>query len=92
MESIKDSYLVSGLRNIAIATAVVASGYMVSGCATSGNYGLEGGLLGAGAGAIIGNQSGDAGTGAIIGGLGGALIGSQVEKRDREERHEHHRR
>ena len=41
---------------------------------------VVGGLLGAGAGAIIGNQSGRAGEGALIGaaagGLGGAAIGN----------------
>lgn len=53
----------------------------LSGCTTTQSYdgAVLGGLLGAGAGAIIGNQSGDAGEGALIGaGLGaitGALIG-----------------
>lgn len=41
---------------------------------------ITGGLLGAGAGAIIGNQSGHAGTGALIGGASGALIGGAVGK------------
>ena len=51
------------------------------GCATTPaqNGALQGGVLGAGAGAIIGNQSHHAGEGALIGGaagaLGGALIG-----------------
>lgn len=41
---------------------------------------LIGGVLGAGTGAIIGNQSGHAGTGALIGGASGALIGGAVGK------------
>jgi uncharacterized protein YcfJ len=48
---------------------------------------VYGGLLGAGAGAIIGNQSGRAGEGALIGAgagaAGGALLGNA---RDQEER------
>ena len=62
------------------------------GCASSPNRAAEGsiigGLLGAGAGAIIGNQSRDRDQGrtqgALIGGavgaLGGALAGSQIQK------------
>lgn len=46
---------------------------------------IAGGALGAGAGAIIGHQSGNAGEGALIGAgvgaLGGALIGDQVDER-----------
>ncbi|MGD9887791.1 MAG: glycine zipper domain-containing protein [Halothiobacillaceae bacterium] len=37
-----------------------------------------GAVLGAGAGAIIGNQSGNPVTGAVIGGAAGGLIGNQV--------------
>ena len=44
---------------------------------------LTGGALGAGAGAIIGNQVGHQGKGALIGGalgaLGGGLVGDQLE-------------
>jgi uncharacterized protein YcfJ len=75
-------------------TAILISGIMVSqiGCASSPNRaaegGIIGGLLGAGAGAIIGNQANDRDKGrtqgALIGGaigaLGGALAGSQVQK------------
>jgi len=39
---------------------------------------LTGGAVGAGAGAIIGNQSGNPVTGAVVGGAAGALIGNQV--------------
>ena len=52
----------------------------VAGCATTpaqrGALGL--GAVGAGAGAIIGNQSGHAGQGALIGGAAGALTGALV--------------
>jgi uncharacterized protein YcfJ len=41
---------------------------------------ITGGVLGAGAGAIIGHQSGHAGTGALIGGASGALIGGAIGK------------
>jgi uncharacterized protein YcfJ len=66
-------------------TAVLSS-FIITGCTTTGAHdgALLGGLLGAGAGAIIGNQPGDAGEGALIGaGLGaitGAIIGDSMEK------------
>ncbi len=66
--------------------AILISCCATTGCATqSGHDGaVLGGLFGAGAGAIIGNQSGDAGEGALIGaGLGaiaGAIIGDSTEK------------
>lgn len=41
---------------------------------------ITGGVLGAGAGAIIGHQSGNTGAGALIGGASGALIGGAVGK------------
>lgn len=58
------------------------------GCASSQNRAFEGatigGLIGAGAGAIIGHQSGETGEGAALGAgagaLVGALAGSQVQK------------
>jgi uncharacterized protein YcfJ len=47
---------------------------------------IIGGAVGAGTGAIIGHQSGHAGTGALIGGASGALIGGAVGKnKDRRE-------
>lgn len=68
-----------------------AAGVMLSSCA-SGPYAdnqnsksgaVLGGLLGAGAGAIIGNQSGrpleGAAIGAAAGGLGGAALGSSKD-------------
>jgi uncharacterized protein YcfJ len=72
---------------------VLAAG--VSGCENIGTAaqsksvqgGLLGSALGAGAGAIIGNQSGDAGKGAAIGaGLGalsGALVGNAIDEAGR---------
>ena len=60
--------------------------FTITGCATQGaqDGAVLSGLLGAGAGAIIGHQSGDAGEGALIGaGFGaitGAIIGDSVEK------------
>ena len=73
-----------------IVVAVVCAGLCVSaaGCQSSPNRAGEGavigGLIGAGAGAIIGHQSGERDKGALIGGLAGALAGvltgSQVQK------------
>ena len=56
---------------------------IISGCAvlitTREKGALAGGALGAGMGAIIGNQVGHQGSGALIGGaLGGGLIGVQM--------------
>lgn len=56
---------------------------LVTGCTTTQEGAVIGGLGGAGLGAIIGNQSGHAAGGAAIGGVAGAvagaLIGSQME-------------
>jgi hypothetical protein len=69
--------------------AVIASfALLACGCQSANNKAGEGtvvgGVLGAGAGAIIGNQSHHAAGGALIGGalgaLGGALVGSNVPK------------
>ena len=60
---------------------------VASGCNTTPTQdgAVLGGALGAGAGAIIGNQSGHAGEGALIGAaagaLTGALVGDQVDER-----------
>lgn len=59
---------------------------VTAGCATRAQEGaLIGGAVGAGAGALIGNQSGHAGEGALIGGaagaVGGAVIGNQTDQR-----------
>ena len=77
-------------RGMAVAVAVLAMG--MSGCETMGTAAQSqttqgavlGGLLGAGTGAIIGNQSDHAGAGTAIGaGLGalsGGLIGHALEE------------
>ena len=52
----------------------------ISGCATpEGRAGLTGAAIGAGLGAIIGNQSGRAGEGALIGAAAGGLTGLIVQ-------------
>jgi hypothetical protein len=71
------------LAAIAITLAALVGG--TAGCATRAQEGaLIGGALGAGTGAIIGNQSGHTGEGALIGGaagaLGGAVIGNQTDQ------------
>ena len=77
-------------------TAVVVAVGLVAaiGCESMGtaaqskrNQGaVLGGLLGAGTGAIIGNQTGHAGAGTAIGAglgaLGGGLLGNSMEERD----------
>lgn len=72
-----------------VATAVLAAVVIATaGCETTSTQegAVIGGALGAGAGAIIGNQShGRTGEGALIGGavgaISGALVGDQVDKR-----------
>ena len=57
-------------------SAVFATALMVSACGTTpGERAVSGGVLGAGAGAAVGSLYGHAGTGAIIGGVGGAAVG-----------------
>lgn len=57
--------------------------FTVSGCTTLEKGAVIGGLGGAGLGAIIGNQSGQALGGAAIGGaagaVAGAIIGNQMD-------------
>ena len=69
--------------------AVIASFCLLAcGCQSANNKAVEGsvvgGVIGAGAGAIIGNQSHHAAGGALLGGalgaLGGALVGSNMPK------------
>lgn len=67
--------------NILSALALCAlSAVVLAGCETTPvqQGAVIGGALGAGAGAIIGNQSHHAGTGALIGGAAGALTGALV--------------
>ncbi|MDZ4861032.1 MAG: glycine zipper domain-containing protein [Candidatus Hydrogenedentes bacterium] len=72
---------------LGMATLLVAA-FTFAGCATSPTQqgAMTGALVGAGAGAIVGNQSdGKSGEGALIGAglgaLGGALIGDHVDDR-----------
>jgi uncharacterized protein YcfJ len=79
--------------SLAVGMAVLA--LAASGCENIGTAaqsrtvqgGLLGSALGAGAGAIIGNQSGDTGKGAAIGAglgaLGGGLVGHGMEEQER---------
>ena len=82
------------MKRIASATMILAA-LALSGCESMGtaaqNKGTQGavlgGLLGAGTGAIIGNQTDHAGAGTAIGAglgaLGGGLIGNALEEQDR---------
>lgn len=60
---------------------ILLSALTITGCATTRtgqDASVLGGLLGAGAGAIIGNQTGDAGEGALIGAAIGAITGGAI--------------
>jgi hypothetical protein len=75
---------VASTRVIA-AAALLSSAAVLGGCRNDAQTGaLAGGLLGAGAGAIIGHQSGEAlagaGIGAAVGGVGGYIIGNESDK------------
>jgi uncharacterized protein YcfJ len=75
-------YVVSAALTFVIATVIV----FAVGCESEAqNDALIGGALGTGAGAIIGHQSGHAGTGALIGGaVGGGtgyVIGNEQDKK-----------
>ena len=57
--------------------AVFATALTVAGCGTTpGDRIASGALLGAGGGAAIGSLSGDAGRGAVIGGVAGGALGA----------------
>jgi hypothetical protein len=61
-------------RTVLLALALTGS---LAGCGYStGDRAVSGGLLGAGAGAVVGSLSGNAGTGALIGGAAGAAGGA----------------
>jgi uncharacterized protein YcfJ len=67
-------------------TALIPAALLIGGCNTTPTQdgAILGGALGAGAGAIIGHQSGHQGEGALIGaGVGaltGAIVGDQVDE------------
>lgn len=67
---------------VVLKSLVVCSIFLVSACTepgeTTGVGAATGGVLGAGLGAIVGNQTGDAGEGLVIGGLVGAGAGAAV--------------
>jgi len=67
-----------------LAILAIAAAFALPSCSNQGpntNAGAAtGALIGAGTGAVIGNQSGHAGTGALIGAGGGALIGGAYGK------------
>jgi hypothetical protein len=83
------------LKTFALAAAFATS-MLVAGCGTStSDRAISGGLLGAGAGAVIGSTTGNAGTGAVIGGVAGAAVGAattpdQVNLGDPVWRNSHH--
>ncbi|NIA13862.1 MAG: glycine zipper 2TM domain-containing protein [Nitrospiraceae bacterium] len=76
------------MRPNLLSVMLLSAGVLVlaAGCQTTPTQqgAVLGGALGAGAGAIIGNQSGHSGEGALIGaaagGLTGALVGDQVDE------------
>ena len=82
------------MKRMAAMVGMIAIAIALSGCESMGtaaqsktNQGtVLGGLLGAGTGAIIGNQSDHAGAGTAIGAglgaLGGGLLGHSLEERD----------
>lgn len=66
-------------RKFLVPAAMALTALSLGGCAR--NYAGEGGLAGAGAGAVVaGVTGGNVGTGAVIGGAIGAAAGSQVKK------------
>ena len=63
--------------------ASFAAALLLAGCGTDpGDRALSGGMIGAGAGAIIGAATGTAATGAVIGAVGGALVGGATDPCD----------
>lgn len=70
------------IRTTALALLVAAGALGASGCTEAKSHEvagtLAGGALGAGAGAIIGNQTGHTGTGTAIGAGAGALAGNLI--------------
>jgi uncharacterized protein YcfJ len=64
----------------ALLIALAALTILASGCTYSEQGTVLGGALGAGTGAIIGNQTGHNGEGALIGGIVGAIAGTAIGK------------
>lgn len=72
------------MKNMTLTATVLVTGLvLLGGCAEMDHRQRStatGAAIGAGAGAIIGNQSGNPITGAVIGGAAGAVVGNQVAK------------
>ena len=66
-------------RVFAAGAAIVAT-FALAGCGTDpGDRAASGGLLGAGAGAVIGAATGNPAAGAAIGGVAGAVVGASTD-------------
>jgi hypothetical protein len=64
-------------------TIAITSILLLAGCGTTpGDRALSGGMIGAGAGAIIGAATGTPATGAAIGALAGAAVGAATNPCD----------
>jgi hypothetical protein len=70
------------LKTLAACAAMISL-IGLAGCGTDpGDRAASGGLIGAGAGALIGAATGSAATGAVIGAVGGAAIGAATDPCD----------
>jgi len=66
-----------------VAGTVLAATLALSGCGTNpGDRAVSGGLIGAGAGAVIGAATGNPAAGAAIGGVTGAVVGAATDPCD----------
>ena len=66
-------------RTFAAGAAIVAT-LALAGCGTDpGDRAASGGLIGAGAGAVIGAATGNPAAGAAIGGVAGAVVGASTD-------------
>ncbi len=64
------------VRNLVLGSAL-ATALVLGGCGTNpGDRAVSGGMIGAGASAIIGAATGSAATGAAVGAVSGAVIGA----------------
>lgn len=69
-------------RSFVVGT-VLAAALALSGCGTNpGDRAVSGGLIGAGAGAVVGAATGNPAAGAAIGGAAGAVIGATTDPCD----------
>ena len=70
------------VKTLILGTAMAAA-LMLSGCGTDpGDRAVSGGLIGAGAGAVIGAATGNPAAGAAIGGVAGAAVGAATDPCD----------